>query len=120
MDTFSQSQQKSSRDILLFLYDLYRQTMGYAPLLSILRVEPSLQQLVKESNQHISDILCEVLIRRTPLSLRRAQRISVILGESCEQVLHAALLKDQVEAEALIDELVEIIDALFIYYVNFT
>lgn len=120
LDVFSQSQQKSSRDILLYLYNLYRQTIGYAPLLSILRVEPSLQQLVKESNRRVADILCEVLIRRTPLSLRRAQRISVILSESCEQVLHAALLADSVEAEALIDELVEIVDALFIYYVNFT
>lgn len=115
---FAVSGEQSSRELLETLYRLYRETPGYVSLLTVLRAEPSLQELVRESNRRIADVLCEVLVRRTTLSLRRAQRVGWMLSESCEQILQAALLAKPEEGAELLEELIELVDALFMHYIG--
>jgi len=85
-------------------------------VLAALRAEPALQELVKESNQRIADVLAAMLLLRSPLSPERARRISWIMSECTETVLEAALIADAQEATALLDELGVIVDCLFEHY----
>jgi len=118
LSAFALSNEQSTHELLQTLYQLYHQTPGYVSLLTALRAEPSLQELVRESNQRIADVICEVLVRRTPLSLRRAQRLGWILSQSCDQVLQQALLSHADEAQALLEELVEMVDTLLVHYIQ--
>lgn len=118
LSDFADSTEQSSRHLLETLFGLYQQSAGYIPLLMVLRAEPSLQDLVRESNRRIADVLSDVLVRRTTLSPQRAQRIGWILSESCEQILQAALLANQEEGKELLDELIEMVDALLQHYIT--
>lgn len=118
LSDFADSTEQSSRHLLETLFGLYQQSAGYIPLLMVLRAEPSLQDLVRESNRRIADVLSDVLVRRTTLSPQRAQRIGWILSESCEQILQAALLAKQEEGKELLDELIEMVDALLQHYIT--
>lgn len=118
LSDFADSTEQSSRHLLQTLFALYQQSAGYIPLLMVLRAEPSLQDLVRESNRRIANVLSDVLVRRTTLSPQRAQRIGWILSESCEQILQAALLAKQEEGKELLDELIEMVDALLQHYIT--
>lgn len=104
------------RLILQGLFEAYRQAPGYVAVLAALRAEPALQELVKESNQRIADVLAAMLLLRTSLSTERARRISWIISECTETVLEAALTADEAEAKALLDELGVIVECLFGHY----
>lgn len=116
LNAFAVSGEHSARELLHALYRLYHQTPGYIPLLAVLRAEPSLQMLVQASNRRIADVICEVLVRRTTLSLRRAQRVGWMLSQSCDQILQEALLAPPDEGEAWLEELIGMIDALLLHY----
>ncbi len=116
LSDFAGSTEQSSRHLLQALFSLYQQSAGYVPLLMVLRAEPSLQELVRESNRRIASVLSEVLVLRTTLPRQRAQRIGWMLSESCEQILQAALLAKRKEGKELLEELIEMVDALILYY----
>ncbi|MFO1373736.1 MAG: TetR/AcrR family transcriptional regulator [Agitococcus sp.] len=118
LTAFAVSNEQSTHELLQTLYQLYHQTPGYVSLLTALRAEPSLQALVRESNRRIADVICEVLVRRTSLALRRAQRLGWILSQSCDQVLQEALLSMPEEAQALLEELTEMVDTLLVHYIQ--
>ncbi len=104
------------RAILQGLFDAYAQSPGYVPVLTAMRAEPALQELVRESNQRSADFLASVLQRRTRLSPERAARVAWIISESCEIVLEQALISDAQEANALLDEQSTMVEVLFLHY----
>lgn len=104
------------RLIIGSLFTAYEQAPGYVSVLVALRAEPALQELVKESNQRIADVIAAMLMQRTQLPAERAQRVAWIISASTETVLEAALLADKAEAMALLDELGTIIECLFVHY----
>ena len=116
LGSFAQSPELSSRVLLYTLYGAYREAPGYVPILRALRAEPVLYELVQESNRRSAAVIAAVLTARTTLSADRAGRVAWMLSESCEQILQAALVAEPVEAEALLEELVVMVDALFAHY----
>lgn len=118
LEAFAVSSEESVAGLLHALYQAYRDAPGYVAVLTALRAEPSLREVVQESNRRIADVLAGVLVQRTPLRQQRAQRIGWILSESCELVLEAALMAPPLEAEALLAELTVMMDALFRHYVG--
>lgn len=113
---FAVSPALSSRPLLQALFAAYREAPGYVSILRTLRAEPLLYDLIQESNQRSASMLATVLMARTSLPALRAARIGWILSEACEQILQAALMAEPEEAAALLDELVEMVDALFAHY----
>jgi AcrR family transcriptional regulator len=104
------------RAVLEGLFTAYAQAPGYVAVLGALRAEPALQELVHESNQRIADVLAGMLAQRTSLPLERSSRIAWIMSECAETVLQAALMADEAEAAALLDELGTIVECLFAHY----
>lgn len=104
------------RLIIGSLFTAYKQAPGYVSVLVALRAEPALQELVKESNQRIADVIAAMLMQRTELAAERAQRVAWIISASTETVLEAALVADPAEASALLDEMSTIIECLFVHY----
>lgn len=106
----------SSRDLLQALYRAYREAPGYVSILRALRAEPVFDGLVSESNRRGAEVITALLGVRTALPRARAVRVAWMMSEFCEQILQAALMADNREAEALLDELTEMVDALFQHY----
>lgn len=102
--------------LLQRLYEAYRDAPGYVAVLRGLRAEPALQELVRESNRRIAEVLAGVLARRTGLPVSRAARIAWILSESCEVVVQEALMAGPDEAGALVAEMAEMVQALLRHY----
>jgi AcrR family transcriptional regulator len=116
LGVFAASAELGSTVLLTTLYQAYRNDPAYVQVLRVLRAEPSLQELVRASNQRVADVLAGVLQQRTSLPSTRAVRIAWMLSESCEQILQAALVAEEKEAKALLAELIEMIDALIQHY----
>jgi AcrR family transcriptional regulator len=104
------------RAVLEGLFRAYAQAPGYVAVLAALRAEPALQEIVHESNQRIADVLGGMLAARTELPLERSKRIAWIMSECTETVLQAALMADDAEASALLDEMGTIVECLFAHY----
>lgn len=104
------------RLILQALFQAYKQAPGYVQVLSVLRAEPALQEMVHESNQRVADLLAQLLVGCTALPPERTRRIAWIMSESTEIVLQAALMADADEAQALLDEHSVIVECLFAHY----
>lgn len=104
------------RAILQGLFKAYAQAPGYVPVLSAMRAEPALRELVRESNRRSALFIAALLQQRTRLDADRAQRISWIISESCELVLEEALTSPPGEAQALLDEQAHIVGVLFLHY----
>jgi hypothetical protein len=103
---------------LHYLFRAYREAPGYAQVLQVLSAEPSLRDIVQASNRRIANGLADMLVRRADLPFERAERVAWIISESCEQVLQQALASNPEQAEALMQELIEIVDVLFAHYVG--
>lgn len=106
------------RSVLALLFDAYSKAPGYTAVLTALKAEPALQEIVHESNQRIANVLGGVLMVHTSLSEDRAARVAWIMSETCEVVLQKALASGEEEKAALLDELSSIVEALFGYYVG--
>lgn len=117
LEQFATSGDTSTRDLLQMVYSAYHDAPGYVAILRALRAEPTLQELVHASNQRMADVIAGVLLQRTTLPEARALRVARIISECCEQVLQVALTSDDREATALLDELTEMVDALFLHYI---
>jgi AcrR family transcriptional regulator len=117
LEQFATSGDTSTRDLLQMVYSAYHDAPGYVAILRALRAEPTLQELVHASNQRMADVIAGVLLQRTTLAEARALRVARIISECCEQVLQVALTSDAREATALLDELTEMVDALFLHYI---
>jgi hypothetical protein len=104
------------RAILQGLFDAYAQAPGYVPVLTVMRAEPALQALVRESNRRSAELVAGLLQQRTQLSPARAQRIAWIISEGCETVLEEALTSGPAEAAALLDEQAQMVEVLFRHY----
>jgi AcrR family transcriptional regulator len=102
--------------LLTRLHAAYRDAPGYVAVLRALGAEPALQELVRESNARVAAVLGGVLAQRTRLPRARADRVAWILSEACEQVLQAALMAGPAEAQALIAEMAEMVEALLRHY----
>lgn len=107
-----------SRPLLTTLYQAYHEAPGYVQLLGALRSEPALQELMQASTRRIAAVIAAVLVERTTLSALRAERVSWILSESCDVVILAALTSKDGEAEALLEEIIEIVDTLVAHYMT--
>lgn len=118
IERFAASQEASAGPLLNHLHAAYRQAPGYVQVLQTLRAEPALRDIIRASNQRIAGVLTAVLAQRTALHAERAARVAWILSESCEQVLQEALVAPPETAEALMQELVVIVDALFRHYLT--
>lgn len=106
----------NSRPLLTALYQAYHEAPGYVQLLGALRAEPALQEVMQASTRRIADVIADVLVQRTTLTPLRAKRVGWILSESCDVVILAALTSSQEEANALLEEMIEIVDTLVAHY----
>ena len=104
------------RAVLEGIFRAYAQSPGYVAVLTTIRAEPTLQLLARESNQRTADMLASVLAARTHQPLERARRIAWIMSECTDTVLQAALMANEAEAAALLDELCAIVEILFTHY----
>lgn len=111
------SEALDSGALLSTLYRAYRDAPGYVAVLRALRAEPTLGELVRESNARMAEVIAAMLARRTRLAPARAARVAQILSEVCEQVVQAALMAGADEAAELIGEMAEMLDVLFRHYV---
>lgn len=107
----------ASRPLLMALYQAYHEAPGYVQLIGALRAEPALQELMQASTRRIADVIASVLVQRTRLTATRASRVGWILSESCDVVILAALTSSADEAEALLEEMIEIVDTLIAHYI---
>ncbi|HET8732086.1 MAG TPA: TetR/AcrR family transcriptional regulator [Moraxellaceae bacterium] len=103
-------------NVLASLYEAYRDAPGYVAVLRVLRAEPTLYELVQESNQRMARVIAGVLDQRTRLAPDRALRVALILSDVCEQVVQMALMATASEAAALIAEMTEMLDVLLVHY----
>ncbi|MDI1301156.1 MAG: TetR/AcrR family transcriptional regulator [bacterium] len=110
------AEELGSRPLLMALYQAYHEAPGYVQLLAALRAEPALQEVMQASTRRIADVIAAVLVQRTTLSSVRAGRVGWILSESCDVVILAALTSSREEADALLEEMIEIVDTLVMHY----
>ncbi|MDQ8038673.1 MAG: TetR/AcrR family transcriptional regulator [Pedobacter sp.] len=108
----------SSRELLLALYKAYREAPGYVAILRALRADPVFEGLVQESNRRGADVIVALLSEKTGLPRARTARVAWMLSEFCEHILQAALMADAREARAMLDELTEMVDVLFLHYLQ--
>lgn len=114
----SSSERFSSAALLLQMYAAYRQAPGYVYVLQVLSAEPSLRNIIRASNQRIADVMAAMLVQKASISPERAARVAWIISESSEQVLQKALSEPDDEANAMMQELIEVVDVLFQHYVK--
>lgn len=108
--------QPNIRLTLQGLFDAYAKSPEYAAVLSTLRAEPALQEIVKQSNERVAAVIAAMLSSRSGLPAARAKRVGWIVAESCDAVLQRALLAGKSEAKALFEELIVVIECLFAHY----
>lgn len=118
MQRLVQENDFSSRELLQALYKAYREAPGYVVILRALRADPVFDGLVQESNRRGADVIAALLSEKTGLSRARTARVAWMLSEFCEQILQAALMADAREARAMLDELTEMVDVLFLHYLQ--
>ncbi len=98
------------------LYQGYRQAEGYRRILPQLKATAGLESLMQESNTRTARVL-EMVLVQMGLPAERVRRLGLMVAELVQQMLDQALcLNDEQEAQAWIDELVEMLSALSEYY----
>lgn len=115
---FAASGQVSAAALLKHLHEAYRQAPGYVQILQALRAEPALHHIISASNQRMAGVIASTLEQRARLGRERASRVAWIISEVCELVLQKALGSEAEEADAIMQELIEMLDVLFQHYVT--
>lgn len=100
------------------IYEQYRATPGFVPMLAALRSTAELRSLADASNRRVAEFLAERLLQEGTIRLPRArlERIALMLSDACQALFEKALLEEPEEARAIVAELKEMIGALLMYY----
>lgn len=99
------------------IYEQYRATPGFVPMLAALRSTAELRSLADASNRRVAEFLAERLLQGAiRLPRTRLERIALMLSDACQALFEKALLEEPQEARAIVAELKEMIGALLMYY----
>lgn len=99
------------------IYEQYRATPGFVPMLAALRSTAELRSLADASNRRVAEFLADRLLQGAiRLPRPRLERIALMLSDACQALFEKALLEEPDEARAIVAELKEMIGALLMYY----
>lgn len=105
------------RSLIGELYEAYRSAPGLMLVLPLLRATPALREIITESNRRTSVVLALALGSMTPLDEQRLQRVARMTVEAVQAQLELALqAESEAEAQAIVDEMKEMVGCLFQHY----